>query len=127
MNVDGFVDFKCIEWNAERIGQLPLSAPLRNKAVHATDLGIVCWNYQACTQLLIDPITSDGHGFVKIVSSASISEVETILSLGRESDWVQMPYVVSRKTSKMSDYNNLTPSTWQLTPLQPWHEGANSL
>jgi hypothetical protein len=65
--------------------------------------------------------------FVKIISSASISEVETILSLGRESDWVQMPCVVSRKTSKMSDYNNLTPSTWQLTPLQPWHEGANSL
>ena len=65
--------------------------------------------------------------FVKIISNASISEVETILSLGRGSDWVQMPHVVSRKTSKMCDYNNLSPSTLQLTPFQPWHEGANSL
>ena len=29
----------------------------------SSDLGVVAWNYQACTQLPLEPLTSDGYGF----------------------------------------------------------------
>jgi len=31
--------------------------------VRSSDLGVTAWNYQACTELPLEPITSDGFGF----------------------------------------------------------------
>lgn len=113
MYVNASGDLKCIDLDAELVGKRPLSAPLRNKAVQATDLGVISWNYQACTQLIIEPITSDGYGFYPEqdyqipeveASCARMFDVEPrydlIVSLGRGPDWMHVSNVVFMENSK---------------------------
>jgi dipeptidyl-peptidase-2 len=82
--------------------------------MQTSDLGVVSWNYQACTQLIIEPITSDGFGFYPERDS-QISEVEAncarmfgvntrpndlLISLGRGADWTHVSNVVFMENSK---------------------------
>ena len=113
MYVNATGDLKCIDLNAELVGKR-VSAPLRNHPMQTSDLGVVSWNYQACTQLIIEPITSDGFGFYPERDS-QISEVEAncarmfgvntrpndlLISLGRGADWTHVSNVVFMENSK---------------------------
>ena len=114
MYVNASGDLKCVDLNAELVGNRRLSAPLRNKPAQATDLGVISWNYQACTQLIIEPITSNGYGFYP-EQDYQIPEVEAscarmfnvtsrpddiIMSLGRGPDWMHVSNVVFMENSK---------------------------
>jgi pimeloyl-ACP methyl ester carboxylesterase len=114
MYVNATADLKCIDLKAELVGKRRWPAPFRNKLLHSTDLGVISWNYQACTQLIIEPITSDGYGFYPEQDS-QIAEVEAscarlfgvdarpndlIMSLGRGPDWVHVSNVVFMENSK---------------------------
>ena len=114
MYVNATGDLKCLDLNAELVGKRRSSELLRNKAVQSTDLGVVSWNYQACTQLIIEPITSDGYGFYPEQDS-QIQEVEAscqkmfgvvarpqdlALSFGRGADWMHASNIVFMENSK---------------------------
>jgi dipeptidyl-peptidase-2 len=114
MYVNATADLKCIDLNAELVGKRRLSSPIRSKPPHSTDLGVISWNYQACTQLIIEPITSDGYGFYPEQDS-QIAEVEAscarmfgvdarpndmIMSLGRGPDLMHLSNVVFMENSK---------------------------
>jgi dipeptidyl-peptidase-2 len=114
MYVNATGDLKCLDLNAELVGKRGFSALLRNKAVQSTDLGVVSWNYQACTQLIIEPITSDGYGFYPEQDS-QIQEVEAsclkmfgvvarpqdlAVSFGRGADWMYASNIVFMENSK---------------------------
>jgi dipeptidyl-peptidase-2 len=106
---------------------------------------VTSWNYQACTQLIIEPITSDGFGFYPEQDS-QIKELEAscarmfgvesrpddlIISLGRGADWKHVSNVVFMENSK----DVRVPSFAAILlfrphcsfPSQPWHVGTNSL
>ena len=55
--VNGTGKLDCYDLGAELVGSRSL------KAIRGTDLGVTSWNYQACTELPLEPITSDGYGF----------------------------------------------------------------
>jgi hypothetical protein len=114
MYVNASSDLDCIDLNAELVGKRRLSAPVHIKPIHSTDLGVISWNYQACTQLIIEPITSDGYGFYPEQDS-QIPEVEDscrrlfgvearpndlVVSLGRGPDWMHVSNVVFMENSK---------------------------
>jgi len=59
---------KCVDLAAELVGgQVGTQLRPRTAAAAASatgeDLGVVAWDYQACTELPLEPITSDGLGF----------------------------------------------------------------
>ncbi len=114
MYVNATGNLKCIDLNAELVGKRRLSAPLRNNIIRSSDLGVISWNYQACTQLIIEPITSDGYGFYPEQDS-QVSEVEAscarmfgvagraddlVISLGRGADWNHVSNIVFMENSK---------------------------
>lgn len=56
--VNATEDLPCVDLRAELVGS---GGGLGGGgAVGASDLGSTAWNYQACTELLLEPITSDG-------------------------------------------------------------------
>jgi dipeptidyl-peptidase-2 len=114
MYVNASADLACVDLNAELVGKQRLSAPRRSNIVGATDLGVISWNYQACTQLIIEPITSDGYGFYPEQDS-QVREVEAscarmfgvlarpldlVVSLGRGADWHHVSNVIFMENSK---------------------------
>lgn len=62
--VNGTGGLGCYDLDAELVGgQGAAGRPLRPKPDVGEDLGVTSWNYQACTELPLEPITSDGYGF----------------------------------------------------------------
>lgn len=64
-------DLKCVNLRAEQVGDtnramedVDTSPPLRPRAtLRDSHMGVVAWNYQACTELPFELMTSDGYGF----------------------------------------------------------------
>jgi len=52
----------CIDLEAELVGKTP--GFRRHATLQGGLVGVTAWNYQACTELLLEPITSDGFGFL---------------------------------------------------------------
>ena len=58
-----------------RLPARPTPGRLRSGGA-STDLGVRSWNYQACTELPLEPITSDGFGFYPPSDGAQLGELE---------------------------------------------------
>lgn len=55
-------DLKCLDLDAELVGSSSHQRSQRSSSTPpaSTDLGVTSWNYQACTELILEPISSDG-------------------------------------------------------------------
>ena len=68
-------DLKCYDLGGELVGDEAPRRPSSSLSDSGTSLGVTSWNYQACTQLILEPITSDGFGFFPPTDGEETSEV----------------------------------------------------
>jgi dipeptidyl-peptidase-2 len=92
--LNGSSGFKCYDYLAEVVGR-PTLGKLRGP-LQQPDMGP--WQYQACTQILMEPLTSDGFGFYPPADD-QLEEVKTScrLRFGAEPrpDWLPMSFGAS--------------------------------
>ena len=122
-------DLRCVDLRAELVGQpnstdAPRGGAIRGGAVGSSALGVVAWNYQACTELPLEPLTSDGFGFFP-PSDAQLAETAALcrerfgvaprpgwlaLTFGRAAAFAQASNIVFAENDK-----------------DPWHVGTRTV
>lgn len=113
----------CIDLDAELVGGARLGGSAARAA--ATDLGVTPWNYQACTELLLEPITSDGAGFYPEADGGQTGEV--VSSCERLFDVAPRPAHMPRAFGVGADWSRCTNVFFSENAKDPWHVGTSSL
>jgi len=115
-------DLPCFDLGAELV-QSRKSSPL---TFSSSDLGVTSWNYQACTELILEPITSDGFGFYPPADGEQTVEIvetceRTFKALSRPA-WMGTSFARGRDVSRY-----LTNTILMENSKDPWHVGTASI
>jgi len=99
MYVNYTVTLECMDLDSELVSNAgSASSPLRHSRtlLSSTDLGVTSWNYQACTELILEPITSDGYGFYPPDdggdSDSAIEECGELFDVRTEPFWMGVSF-----------------------------------
>jgi len=115
-------DLPCVDLRAELVGQGLASA--RGAREHGSDLGVTAWNYQACTELLLEPITSDGYGFYpeSAPQLASVSRrCEELFGVEPRPFWMELSF------GRGADFRQASNIFFSENDKDPWHVGTRTV
>uniref|UniRef100_A0A7S0JM15 Uncharacterized protein n=1 Tax=Calcidiscus leptoporus TaxID=127549 RepID=A0A7S0JM15_9EUKA len=118
---------RCIDLQAELVGVDRHLRPRRGVDYRevAGDLGVRSWNYQACTELPLEPITSDGLGFYPEQSGKQLAELETNcakrFSVRPRPGWMGLAFGLG------ADYRHHSNILFIENEKDPWHVGTASV
>ena len=133
-------DLKCINLQAELVGQPSRSAVTLSRdpivqrdvatrttspSVASSALGVTAWNYQACTELLLEPLTSDGFGFFP-PSRGQIGETRALCAktFGIEPRPTWMPLAFGAG----QDFGHVASNiVFMENDKDPWHIGTRTV
>ncbi|GMH90730.1 hypothetical protein TL16_g11853 [Triparma laevis f. inornata] len=89
-------------------------------------LGVTSWNYQACTELVLEPITSDGFGFYPPDDGEETQRVVDrcldMFNVTTRLEWMPLSFGTSKDYSKY-----LTNTILAENEKDPWHVGTQSV
>ena len=89
-------------------------------------LGVTSWNYQACTELVLEPITSDGFGFYPPDDGEETQRVVDrcldMFNVTTKPEWMPLSFGTSKDYSKY-----LTNTILAENEKDPWHVGTQSV
>mmetsp|Transcript_13113 Transcript_13113/g.15640 ORF Transcript_13113/g.15640 Transcript_13113/m.15640 type:complete len:330 (-) Transcript_13113:121-1110(-) len=123
--VNGTKDLPCLDLDSELVGH---SNSQMKKKPQSTDLGVISWNYQACTELLMEPITSDGYGFYPPGNPKQSNEIAQqcakLFNVEPRPYW--MPKAFGRG-SYYSSTNGLSNVLFIENSKDPWHVGTSTV
>ena len=113
---------------ATRRGSLQLQHSIASSTpagVGSSDLGVRAWNYQACTELILEPITSDGFGFYP-PAAAQIPEAEAScrrrFGVEPRPGWMRVAFGNGADAFQLS--SNLI---FMENDKDPWHVGTRTV
>lgn len=90
----------------------------------SSDLGITAWNYQACTELILEPITSDGFGFYPPAPD-QISQTEAIcrrrFGVQPRPGWMRLAFGTGADLKMASNI------AFMENDKDPWHVGTRTV
>ena len=126
--VNASADMQCLDLTAELVGRSGDSwaRPWGRRAgeLGGSDLGVTSWNYQACTELLLEPLTSDGYGFYP-ESNAQIPQTRALCA---ERFRVQpRPYWMRSSFGVGADYAHASNIVFMENEKDPWHVGTRTV
>jgi len=123
VNATGNLD--CVDLKAELVGKKDSFRPNNSPVVGGSDLGVTAWNYQACTELLLEPITSDGYGFYP-EDRSQVRQVESNCAarfgVRPRPFWMPLAFGIG------SDYStHMSNIIFMENEKDPWHVGTVSI
>ena len=133
-------DLRCVDLRSELVGGVvggngggaasgerparALSPTARRPGLRGTSLGVVAWNYQACTELILEPLTSNGYGFYPQASS-QVNEMEKLCaarySVQPRAKWMGVAYGLG------ADFRHASNLVFMENEKDPWHVGTSSI
>jgi pimeloyl-ACP methyl ester carboxylesterase len=112
-------DLTCLDVAAELVGR-------PSSLLGSTDLGVTSWNYQACTELILEPITSDGYGFYPPDDGKQTEDViercYDMFKVRARPDWMGLSFARGKDASRY-----LTNTVLMENSFDPWHVGTESI
>ncbi len=103
---------------------LPRTATLIRPPRRMQVLGTTAWNYQACTELILEPITSDGYGFYP-PSESQLASTRALCAAAFEIEprpgW--MPLAFGRAAA----FGSASNIVFMENDKDPWHVGTATL
>lgn len=85
-------------------------------------MGVTAWNYQACTELLLEPMSSDGYGFYPPSDSQLASE--TLALCARRFDVEPRPAWMPLAFGRAADFRHASNIIFMENDKDPWHVGT---
>ena len=124
--VNASKDLRCVGLEAELVGGDTARAATGHlgAVLRGTDLGVTAWNYQACTELILEPMTSDGYGFYPEAEDqirATRSLCASRYSVEPRPAW--MPTAFGRG----ADFAAASNIIFMENEKDPWHVGTASV
>ena len=125
-------DLKCLNLTAELVGQQTayrrrppmMSIGAAAASTGGSNLGVVAWNYQACTELILEPLTSDGFGFYPEAQG----QIEETTQLCVERFNVQpRPSWMARSFGIGADWAHASNIVFMENDKDPWHVGTRTV
>jgi dipeptidyl-peptidase-2 len=87
-------------------------------------LGVTAWNYQACTELILEPLTSDGFGFYP----EAATQIDQTIDLCRKRFGVEpRPSWMSVAFGVGADFQHASNIVFMENEKDPWHVGTWSI
>ena len=130
--VNGTRELRCLDLRQELVGASLSGLPRRpspgsyHSRAAGTNMGVRSWNYQACTEILLEPLTSDGFGFYPPQDKTQFTEVvrNCAARFGVEPRpaWLPLTYGVGADLAKYG--SNIL---FVENDKDPWHVGTASL
>jgi len=114
-------DLPCLSLADELVGR---RTSIHTQRLKATDLGVTAWNYQACTELLLEPITSNGYGFYPEADS-QLSEV--VANCVRRFQVQPRPSWMPLAFGRGHDYRLFSNIIFMENEKDPWHVGTATI
>ncbi|GMH77860.1 hypothetical protein TrST_g12456 [Triparma strigata] len=116
-------DLACWDLDAELVSE----GGGGGRMVGSSDLlGMTSWNYQACTELILEPITSDGFGFYPPddgkESQKVIDRCKAMFGVTTRPEWMPLSFGTSEDYSKY-----LTNTILAENEKDPWHVGTQDV
>ena len=96
--------------------------PLVGAGATSTDLGVTSWNYQACTELPLEPMTSDGYGFYPEAQTSELAHrCEQLFGVTPRPHWMPLAF------GQGADWSQASNIVFSENDKDPWHVGTRSL
>ena len=119
----------CVDLAAELVGsqvQRHLHPEARGATRGGSDLGVTSWNYQACTELPLEPITSDGFGFYPERAGRQRAELSANCAarfggVRPRPGWMGLAFGLG------ADYRHHSRILFVENEKDPWHVGTASV
>ena len=89
--------------------------------MRGSSLGVVAWNYQCCTELLLEPLTSDGYGFYP-ESATQLAETRRLCE--ERYDVAPRPLWMAQAFGLGADYAHASNIVFMENDKDPWHVGT---
>ena len=119
----------CVDLAAELVGgqvQRHLHPAAWGATRGGSDLGVTSWNYQACTELPLEPITSDGFGFYPERAGRQRAEISANCAarfggVRPRPGWMGLAFGLG------ADYRHHSRILFVENEKDPWHVGTASV
>ena len=143
--VNASADLRCLDLRSELVSSsspsrqawLRPASPMQRRSslwsrglplavgVGSSDLGVRAWNYQACTELILEPITSDGFGFYP-PAGTQLPEVEAncrrLFGVEPRPRWMRLAF--GNGADAFHTSSNLV---FMENDKDPWHVGTRTV
>lgn len=148
--VNASCELRCVDLGAELVGRVPSRGPSPRggqgldrgvdasrtsaasapgdsplpRALEDSALGVTAWNYQACTELLLEPLTSDGFGFYP----PSEAQLDKTIAICRDRFGVEpRPRWPITAFGRGADFAFASNLVFVENDKDPWHVGTETV
>ncbi len=126
MYVNATGDLACFDFEAELFGAPATAGAARDADDGGSMMGTTAWNYQACTELPLEPITSDGYGFFPPADGAQTRDViancAQRFGVATRAEWLRLAFGDGADLAR-----SLSNVYFGENDKDPWHIGTESI